>query len=199
MRKLVFLCALLCTTIAYCEGSFQAGQEKSSVCAACHGARGISDNPEWPNLAGQHASYLTKQLRDYQSGTRRYSAVMSPLAAALSTQDIEDLAEYYAKLPPAKGVSAQQALTRGERLYRGGDYRHHITACIACHGPKGTGNAQAGFPVISGQHPAYTIQQMTLFKEKKRQNDLNAIMREISAHMPPEEIAAVANYLAGLH
>ena len=84
-------------------------------------------------------------------------------------------------------------------MYRGGDFNKHITACIACHGPKGTGNAQAGFPSISGQHAAYTIQQLQDFKEGKRKNDLNSIMRDISARMSIEDMEAVANYIAGLY
>lgn len=80
-----------------------------------------------------------------------------------------------------------------------GDYAKQITACIACHGPKGTGNAQAGFPALSGQHAQYTILQLELFKDKKRSNDLNGIMRDISAHMSTDDMAAVAYYIQGLH
>lgn len=80
-------------------GSAEAGQKKAAKCAACHGVDGISDNPTWPHLAGQHAEYLVKQLEDFKAG-RREDPVMGPLAAGLSRQDMQDLAAYYASLAP---------------------------------------------------------------------------------------------------
>ncbi len=173
-------------------------QEKAAMCAGCHGAQGISSNPDWPNLAGQHAPYLEKQMHDYKDATLRHAAIMTPLVSALTDEDIHDLADYYAHLPAPEGTHLTTKPTRGETLYRRGDFSQHITACIACHGPEGTGNAQAGFPLLSGQQPGYTIQQLQAFKDKARQNDLNRIMRDISAHMTPEDMEAVAHYLTGI-
>ena len=124
---------------------------------------------------------------------------MSPMAINLSEQDMEDLAIFYAKQPIPQGKTAKKYLARGEQLYRGGDFSKHITACIACHGPKGTGNKQAGFPVVSGQHAAYTVLQLQAFKDKKRSNDLNSIMHDISVRMDTDDMDAVANYMAGLY
>ena len=175
-----------------------ASPEKAAMCGGCHGAQGISTNPDWPNLAGQHALYLEKQLHDYKDATLRHAAIMTPLVMVLTDEDIRDLAGFYAQLPMHEGARAQESQGRGEALYRRGDLSKHITACIACHGPQGTGNAQAGFPVLSGQQAGYTVQQLQAFKDKKRQNDLRGIMRDISARMSQEDMDAVANYLAGL-
>jgi cytochrome c553 len=198
MKKTVFFLALCIHFTAYASGIYQAGQEKSTACAACHGQTGISTNPAWPSLAGQHADYLVKQLQDFK-GKTRYSPIMTPLVANLSEQDMADLAVFYAKQPLPEGKTPKKYLQRGEQLYRGGDFNKHITACIACHGPRGTGNAQAGFPALSGQHPAYTVQQLQAFAEGKRSNDLNSIMHDISMRMSNEDMEAVANYIAGLY
>lgn len=173
------------------------GSEKAAMCAGCHGAQGISPNPDWPNLAGQHAPYLEKQLHDYKNATLRHNAIMTALVAGLTDDDIHALAVFYAGLPPPEGLSPQANQTRGEAIYRRGDLSKHITACIACHGPKGTGNAEAGFPALAGQEPGYTAQQLQAFKDHHRQNDLRAIMQDISARMGPEDMEAVAHYVAG--
>lgn len=199
MKKIVLFLALYGTVAANAAGSYKAGQEKSTVCAACHGQAGISNNPIWPNLAGQNAAYLIKQLHDFKGNKGRSNPSMAPMVANLSDQDIDDLAAFYAKQPIAKGTTPKKYLARGEQLYRGGDIDKHITACIACHGPKGTGNKQAGFPVLSGQHAAYTVLQLQAFKDNKRSNDLNSIMHDISGHMDNDDMEAVANYIAGLY
>ena len=74
-----------------------AGKAKSATCAGCHGPAGISPNPLWPSLAGQHAAYMVKQMKAFRDGTRN-DPMMSPMAKPLSDQDIEDLAAYYASL-----------------------------------------------------------------------------------------------------
>ena len=199
MKKMAFFLALCATFTVNATGNYQNGREKSMVCAACHGATGISINPVWPSLAGQHAPYLIKELRDFKLKKGRDDPTMTPMSINLSEQDMADLAIFYAKQPLPTGSTPQKYLTRGEQLYRGGDFNKHITACIACHGPKGTGNAQAGFPVLCGQHAAYTILQLQAFKVNKRSNDLNSIMRDISARMDTDDMEAVAHYIAGLY
>lgn len=124
---------------------------------------------------------------------------MNALSASLTESEIKELANFYASQPLPQGSTPENYLKRGELLYRGGDFAKHITACIACHGPRGTGNAQAGFPVLTGQHALYTIQQLQAFKDGKRSNDLNSIMRDISARMSQEDMEAVAYYIQGLH
>lgn len=168
-------------------------------CGVCHGKEGISSNPAWPNLAGQHASYLKKQLQAFRTGKTHEASIMNAFAAALTNQDIHILATWYARLKPAEKTTPVRYLKRGEQLYRGGDPLKAIPACIACHGPRGRGNAQAGFPVLSGQNAEYTISQLSAFKIHKRRNDLNAMMQGSSRHLNDEDQQAVAYYIQGLH
>lgn len=198
MRKIFFGLGLLWALIV-CAQDPHENLEKLTLCVACHGEQGKSANPEWPNLAGQHEGYLLKQLQDYKQGHLRQDPSMQAVVANLNEADMAALAAFYANKPLAQGVTPEEYLKRGEQLYRGGDFKKHITACIACHGPRGTGNAEANFPVLSGQHAAYTLLQLQKFKDKKRANDLNAIMRDISARMSLEDMKAVANYIQGLH
>jgi len=86
--------SLLLSVSAGAAGDAAAGKAKSAVCGACHGPDGNSSNPLWPNLAGQHAAYLVKQLKDFKSGKRK-DPVMAPMASPLSDQDMENLAAYY--------------------------------------------------------------------------------------------------------
>ena len=81
----------------WAKGNVMAGQQKSQVCQACHGSDGNGTDPSYPNLAGQHASYLRQSLRDYRSGART-NPVMASFAKTLGDQDIEDLAAFYASM-----------------------------------------------------------------------------------------------------
>lgn len=74
-------------------------QQKSAVCAACHGAAGVSANPLWPNIAGQKEEYLFKQLKAFHDG-QRYDPLMSPMAKTLTEKDMRDLAHYFSELAP---------------------------------------------------------------------------------------------------
>lgn len=97
MRKLFLMAALgLSTSLAQAAGDPAAGEEKAAPCAACHGANGISQSPAFPNLAGQHATYLVHALEQYQSGGRN-NPIMAGQVQSLSDQDIEDLAAFYSQ------------------------------------------------------------------------------------------------------
>jgi len=101
--SLAFLLILLPPTLA-ARGDASSGEEKAKVCEACHGTDGKSVDPSYPNLAGQHDSYLQKALADYRSG-RRTNPVMAGFAGPLSDQDIEDLAAWYASQAGLKDLS----------------------------------------------------------------------------------------------
>lgn len=73
------------------------GKSLATVCASCHGAAGISHSPLWPNLAGQKAAYLEKQLKDFRGDVRK-DPMMTAMAKPLSDQDIADIAAYYSSL-----------------------------------------------------------------------------------------------------
>ena len=183
-----------------CFSCLSFGQIKGvQVCAACHGEKGLSANAEWPHLAGQHQQYTLKQLHDIKADIVRHVPTMAVFLQSLSENELEDLATRYAKMTKPQGVTPRKYLQRGEQLYRGGDFAKHIPACIACHGPQGTGNAQAGFPLLSGQHALYTQKQLEAFKKGERKNDFNNIMQDISKKMSAEDMTAVAHYIEGLY
>lgn len=194
----VMLAAAWLAGPAYAEGDAAAGQAKSAVCAACHGADGKAIQPAYPNLAGQHASYIAKQLTQYRDGGR-VNALMTGQAANLSDQDILDLSAYYAQMPKIEGAAAEENLTLGMNIYRGGITAAGVASCSACHGPTGMGNPAAVWPMLSGQNAQYTADQLRYFRSGERANDPNAMMRNVAKRMTDEEIDAVANYIAGLH
>lgn len=202
MKKL-FMAALLSTTLGVSSsvmavGNPQAGQAKAESCAACHGPNGNSPMEAFPNLAGQAASYIVKQLQDYKSGARE-NALMSPMAAGLSVEDMADIAAYYARQQPTLGAVPEELVELGEQIYRGGNPNTGVPACIACHGPSGRGMPAAAWPALSGQHSAYVEEQLHAFANGTRHNDPNEMMRDIAKKMSAEEIRAVSAYVRGLH
>jgi len=171
---------------------------KAAVCAACHGADGKALQPNYPNLAGQHPSYLAKQLMNYRDG-ERVNALMSGQAAALTDEDIAALADYYGSMSKIEGAASEENLELGESIYRGGITSAGVPSCIGCHGPAGLGNPAAVYPILSGQMAAYTADQLRYFRSGERANDPNEMMRSISHRLTDVEIEAVSNYIAGLH
>ena len=180
-------------------GDASAGKAKAQACAACHGANGNSANPQWPNLAGQHASYISKQLADFKAGDTRKDPVMAGQVAGLSPEDMANLGAYFATLTPAGGFVSEERLALGERIYRGGNQESGVPACLACHGPTGAGDPMAALPMLSGQRAPYTAKQLNAFRSGARANDRARMMRDASRWLSDEEILAVSEYIAGLH
>ncbi|OUS30050.1 cytochrome C [Thalassotalea sp. 42_200_T64] len=98
MKKLALaLAATVVMTAPAMAADVEAGKAKSVMCAACHGANGVSAIPMYPNLAGQKEAYIAKQLKDFKSGTRK-DPVMGSMAMPLTDADVANLAAYYASL-----------------------------------------------------------------------------------------------------
>jgi cytochrome c553 len=182
---------------ASAAGSADAGQTKAIVCAACHGVDGNSLNPEWPTLAGQNEAYLVRTLQAFNSGERS-NVLMTAQAAPLSDQDMADLAAFFASRPRQTKTADPKLVTAGEHLYRGGNKETGVSACIACHGPTGAGNAPAGYPAIGAQHAAYSAAQLKAYRSGQRTSDQNQMMRNTATRMTDTEIDAVASYIQGL-
>ncbi|WP_425451890.1 c-type cytochrome [Candidatus Colwellia aromaticivorans] len=176
-------------------GDVKAGQEKSAMCASCHGADGNSPIAIYPKLAGQSASYVAKQLADFKSG-ERVDPVMVGMVAALSEQDMNDLAAYFAVQIPTAGQAEGSDI--GHKLYFGGDANKGITACVACHGVKGKGMAQAGFPALAGQNADYLKKQIASFREGSRGNDRSSMMRNIAIKLSDSDIDELVNYMSSI-
>ncbi|EGU32341.1 c-type cytochrome [Vibrio scophthalmi] len=205
MKKLALIVSLLASCSVWAQGSIEAGKEKSQTCVACHGADGNSLLGMYPSLAGQHEKYLEKQLKDLKLGMTsggkqgRFDPVMSGMALPLNEQDMADLAAYYASLPLAHSTTPENVVAQGKILYTAGDAERGLTACIACHGPRGNGTELSGFPKISGQQPDYIKAQLMKFRDGTRENDMNAMMRDIAQKLTDEDIDTLSNYMGGLH
>lgn len=174
----------------------------TQVCVACHAADGNSAIPANPSLAGQHPEYTYKQLRNFkpQDGkpAERNNGVMAGMVAALSDDDMKNLAAYFAAQKPKLRAARDAALAKqGEAIYRGGIVAKGVAACSSCHAPNGVG-MPAQFPRIAGQHAEYTAAQLTAFRSGQRVNDPAQMMRMVAAKMNDQEIKAIAEYIAGL-
>jgi cytochrome c553 len=181
------------------DGDADAGKAKSVTCAACHGADGNSVNPVWPSIAGQHATYIVQQLHAFKDG-KRTEPLMLGQVMMLSDDDMKNLAVYFSEMPKApKAVSDPSVIDRGERLYRGGNRDNATSACIACHGPTGSGNPAAGVPSVRGQYAAYAATQLRNFANGSRTSDgPTRVMRDIAGKLSEDDIVAVTSYMQGL-
>lgn len=179
-------------------GNAEAGQAKAAMCGACHGADGNSTSANFPKLAGQGERYLLKQLVDIKQGDR-VVVEMTGILDQYSEQDLADLAAYFSTNTMTGGVANPELVDLGEEIFRGGDLTEGLPACSGCHSPTGKGNAPAGFPHLAGQHAAYTVKQLTDFREGGRTNDGDArIMQMVAQKLSNAEIKAVADYIQGL-
>ena len=186
------------------SGDAQAGAGKAAVCAACHGPQGVAIAPNFPNLAGQSATYLYVQLKEFHDGQRN-DPVMTGQAVALSDADMRDLASYYAALAP-KPAGQADANSRGAQLYLAGDPAQGIPPCQGCHGPDALGPRPhwssapqppwATFPHLRGQSGLYVTKQLGDFKSGARAGSSNAkVMHGIAATLGDDDVQALSTYL----
>ncbi|WP_299796970.1 cytochrome c4 [uncultured Shewanella sp.] len=205
MKKLALALSVLASisTPALAEGDAEAGKTKAVVCSACHGVDGNSLIDMYPKLAGQQATYLEKQLHDFRSAAQtagkegRNDPIMNGMAVMLSDQDIKDVAAFYSSQVQTL-IEVKDIPASGEQLYKGGDMVRGITACIACHGPDGSGSELAGFPAIGGQHANYLKIQLNKFHDANRNNDINGMMQDVAAKLTGEDIEALSQYISSL-
>jgi len=154
---------------------------KAQTCTACHGPAGVSSNPEWPNLAGQHAAYLALQLKAFRDGSRDNPA-MAPFVAGLSDADIAELSQFYAGQKPESAANGDPALV---------DVGQNLSGyCVACHGMTGVPVADE-WPILVGQQAPYLQKQLSAYKSGAR---INPLMQAAIAHLGDAEFAALAAY-----
>jgi len=174
----------------------------TTVCVACHAADGNSTGPANPKIAGQHADYLLKQMKNFKGADgkqpERVNAIMNGMIAPYDEAQMRDLAAYFS-MQQQKGEQAKNrgTIEFGQKLYRAGDKSKGLAACAACHGPAGAG-IPAQYPRIQGQYAEYIEAQLKAFRDGARANDPAKMMRMIAIKMTDPEIKAVADYIAGL-
>lgn len=198
-------------------GDAKAGATKAGACAACHGLDGNSsaDPKLYPRIAGQSERYLSRQLALFKSGERStgLAALMQPIVAVLSAQDMRDLGAYFATQKSGAGIADDSAIASGanagmkfyevgEKLYRSGDVARGIPACMACHGPTGAGNPGPAYPHVGGQQSWYAARRLQEFRSgttTERDTHLFSIMATIAKPLTDQEIESLGSYLQGLH
>jgi cytochrome c553 len=167
----------------------------ATACAQCHAFNGASDGSgAFPRIAGQSVYYLATQLHDYSSGVRM-NAIMSPIAKALSPDDIADVSAYYSRIeapfPPLKAPDAA-LVKKGEEIARQGDSTRGIQSCNRCHGPSGVGESPA-IPYLEGQYAHYTAFTLQMWQQGYRKNSADA-MEVMAKKLNEQETAAVGAY-----
>lgn len=177
------------------------------ACVTCHGAAGNSTVPMYPNIAAMPHEYLAKQIHDFvpkgddepaRLGAEGNPSVMGPIAPALTEQDILDVSVYLSNQQMdwdnAPTATNEETMERGQLIWRAGIADKNVPACAACHSPNGAG-LPGEFPRLAGQHPEYILEQLQLFRDGYRKND---IMHDIADRLNDKDMAAVADFAAGL-
>lgn len=203
--KLLFQVAasllLVVSMQAVAAGDAAAGQAKAAICAACHGADGNSIMPQWPKLAGQHPAYILRQFNLIKAGARPVPEMIG-IVAAINEQDINNIAAWYSSQKIKGGVADEALAARGEMLWRAGDAKKAVPACMACHGPAGEGNPLAGYPALAGQHSVYIASMLRRFHggENWGEKDANSqVMNGVAAALSDDDINALASFIEGLY
>jgi len=164
--------------------NLRAGHDLTANCAACHGTNGISPNPDWPNLAGQSASYLMRALASFKIGERK-NETMGPIAQPLEDADVRNVAYYFATLScaaPTAKIAATSARVAAI-----------VERCALCHGQGGRGSSNPALPKLAAQNSGYLVAAIKAFRTGER---TNPIMSEIAGKLDETDINGVAAYFA---
>jgi cytochrome c553 len=190
MLKNLLPLVLAISALSASAADADAGKQKAAVCISCHGPAGNSPTGAFPTLAGQTSRYLYLQLRDFKEG-RRKDPVMSPMAADLSKEDMQNLAEYFASQKQApNGFKADPAKVKA------GAAKSSEVLCAMCH--MGELKGQNDIPRLAGQQPDYIVKQLKDFRERNRTNDAGN-MTSVSKNLSDDDIANLAHYIGNLY
>ncbi|MCO6418322.1 c-type cytochrome [Siccirubricoccus sp. KC 17139] len=157
-------------------------------CGQCHGPQGISVMPDIPSLAGHPEEFITLQLILFREGIRD-TPPMPALTQGLTDQQVEDLAAFYASLPPGHAERGPRDAAR----YAAGAALAERLRCGTCHLPQFQGRAQ--MPRLTGQREDYLVHALTEYRDGTRRGtdtNMNAVMYGVS----DTEIAALAHFMA---
>lgn len=181
------------TTLGMVEAASAGRGEKiaeEQMCAKCHGKLGVSEDEDAPNIAGQRAAYVAKQLADYKEGARDEKS-MTKAAKKLNSQDMADLGAFYAKQKAEKAAGKVKSLA----MVSAGDEKRFLLPCAACHGKRGEGFGHE-VPALMGQKGSQFLDTMKAFKEGDRANDHYGRMRYIASKLSDQEMEQTAAYYA---
>jgi len=195
-----FSVALMTANNAAMAADAAAGEAMATAlgCGGCHAADGNSVTPGFPKLAGQHESYIVKQINDFKASARTNDTMQGMAFLVASDEDAKNIGAYYANQKTTADAANESIVSLGRDVYRGGNIVTKTPACMGCHGPEGSGNPAAKYPSLAGQQVQYTITQLKAFRDGVRANDANEMMRSVAARMSNAEIEAVANYITSM-
>ena len=186
MFRSVVVAALLAGAPAAWADSIE---DKAALCEGCHGLKGVPQYPTAPIIWGQNEGYLYLELRDFQKGARRDDR-MTPIAQSLSKEDVQALAQYFSAkpwpktgAPDASKADAAAAMTAINSV-----------VCTSCHLEQFQGDSS--IPRLAGQEHGYLAKTMIDFRTRTRAN--NPGMSDLIHTVTPEQLSALATYLAGL-
>jgi len=174
------------------------GEEKAvNLCSTCHGPRGVSVSPIFPNLAAQQPDYLIAQIQAFQAHTREEKAahdIMYGIAGNLDAPLVASIAQYYSAQPPAPGRPGNpELIAKGKALYETGIPDRAIPPCATCHGTDARGRGI--FPRLAGQHATYVVHQIEYIQQVVRKAP---VMHGIVKELTPPEMEAIAAYVQSL-
>lgn len=206
MRCQFVAAAFLSLILPPCFSQVQTGSvpdttaQRVAACIACHGKEGrAGSDGYYPRIAGKPAGYLYNQLINFRDGKRHYP-VMTAMLVNLSDDYLREIAQHFAdQHPPFPAPQPSRATTaellHGQQLVHEGDRTRGIPACIACHGTKMTG-VKPAVPGLVGLPRDYLLGQIGAWKIGVRQASAPDCMAQIVQKMTPEDISAVASWLA---
>ena len=177
------------TLVPVSAQDIEAGRTKAQACVTCHGADGNSPAGNFPNLAGQTWRYIYIQLKDFKEG-RRTNPDMSPVAAALSRQDMIDIANFY-----AAQTAKPSSFKTDDAKVKLGKAKADETLCAMCH--LGGLSGQNEIPRVAGQQYEYVVKQLKDFKARTRTNDAGN-MTSVAQTLSEADIDNLAHYIASL-
>jgi len=194
LMALVYASAMAAAAVES-KPDLQRGQQlATTICAACHGANGVSPVSAQPHLAGQNAGYIATQLAAFKSGAR-VNPIMQGMAAALSPEDMKSVGAYFEMQKPVQGVAHDKTLaTAGQKIWRAGNKALGVPACAGCHGAGGHG-IPAQYPRLAGQYPDLLLTWLKAYANGARANE---VMGPIASRLTEADMKAVVEYASGL-
>lgn len=173
-------CAILNVTFISSSHAENTKPAKIALCTSCHVDTGNSVNPLWPNLAGQHATYMKNQLIAFKEG-KRQDPLMAPIVKSLTNKDIDELSNYYSSLDWPKTSTSPSQNSKGQNV---------AANCIGCHGMAGK-PVNDDWPIISGLSKEYILKSLKGFKSGERES---LPMKVIVDSLTEEQLEAVSEY-----
>jgi len=183
------------------KGNAEAGKSEAAMCAGCHGAAGNSQTPQWPSIAGQHESYLLRQLMLIKSGDRPVSE-MASMVGSFSEESLADIAAYFSQQKVRRGPISEKVNNEAHELWTEGNAGAGLQACSDCHGKSGEGDTDLGYPALAGQQAQYTTRMLRRFRSGETwgaEDSPSQLMAKAASQLTNEQIEAVSTYIQGLY